>query len=85
MANQQAKASIPPGTRLTPALLIRWLRETPNAKTRECIQYFQPCLTDEATKVRFTALVRQLVTMKEGTLILKAAYREGDPDKIVVT
>ncbi|KLO19969.1 hypothetical protein SCHPADRAFT_898526 [Schizopora paradoxa] len=79
-----AKPTVAPGTDLTPGLLIRWLRETPNATTRDCIQYFQPCLAEDAKKARFTVLMKQLVTMKEGVLMLKPPYLVGDPDKIVV-
>ncbi|THV08555.1 Rap30/74 interaction domain-containing protein [Dendrothele bispora CBS 962.96] len=56
-------------------LLIEWLKNTPNASTRECIQYFTPYLTDDEKKTRFTALVKEVATLRNGTLVLRNAYR----------
>lgn len=70
-----AVATAPPGE-LRDEMLIEWLRNTPNATTRDCIQYFQPCLTDGAMKARFTALVREVAILKQGILVLKNSYRE---------
>ncbi|KAF5370108.1 hypothetical protein D9758_001045 [Tetrapyrgos nigripes] len=58
-------------------LLIEWLKNTPNASTRECIQYFTPYLTDEEKKTKFTALVKEVATLKNGVLVLRNAYRGG--------
>ncbi|KAK7470644.1 transcription factor IIF subunit tfg1 [Stygiomarasmius scandens] len=58
-------------------LLIEWLKNTPNASTRECIQYFTPYLTDEEKKSKFTALVKEVATLKNGVLVLRNAYRSG--------
>ncbi|KAG7096958.1 hypothetical protein E1B28_004355 [Marasmius oreades] len=56
-------------------MLVDWLKNTPNASTRECIQHFGPYLTDETEKSRFTALVKELASLKNGKLILKSTYR----------
>ncbi|TDL29872.1 hypothetical protein BD410DRAFT_893088 [Rickenella mellea] len=66
----------PPGE-LRDEMVIEWLRNTPNASTRDCIQYFQPCLTDDEKKARFTALVKEVAVLKGGVLTLKASYRDG--------
>ena len=58
-------------TQLTRELLVQWLENTPNATTRDCIQYFQPCLTDESKKLGFTRMVKELAHLKSGTLVLK--------------
>ena len=68
---------ITPQTELTEALLIQWLNNTPNATTRDCIQYFQPCLTEDGKKTRFTQMVKELAYLKLGTLVLKAQYKDG--------
>ena len=64
-------------TSLSAALLVQWLKASPGATTRECIQYFQPCLTDEGKKSRFTGLVKEVAALKGGYLILKGQYRDG--------
>ena len=68
---------VAPGTELTTALLVSWLRSSPGATTRECIHYFQPCLTDDAKKAKFTALVKEVASLKGGVLALKSQYRDG--------
>ncbi|EGO01890.1 hypothetical protein SERLA73DRAFT_177477 [Serpula lacrymans var. lacrymans S7.3] len=68
--------SVPTGE-LEDRMLVEWLKNTTNATTRDCIQHFQPYLTDEAKKSRFTALVKEVAQLKGGVLILKNAYREG--------
>ncbi|KAK7049517.1 transcription factor IIF subunit tfg1 [Paramarasmius palmivorus] len=55
-------------------MLIDWLKNTPNASTRECIQYFTPYLTDEKEKTRFTGLVKEFATLKNGVLTLRSSY-----------
>ncbi|KAK1236574.1 transcription factor IIF subunit tfg1 [Marasmius sp. AFHP31] len=56
-------------------MLVDWLRNTPNASTKECIQHFGPYLKDEKEKARFTALVKELASLKNGKLVLKSNYR----------
>lgn len=76
-AGGAGKPSVPlinPNAELTQSLLVRWLRASPGATTRDCIQYFQPCLTDEEKKKRFTALVKEVASLKGGVLALKSEY-----------
>ncbi|KAF9259517.1 Rap30/74 interaction domain-containing protein [Marasmius fiardii PR-910] len=70
----QSGAPTPTGP-LEEWMLVDWLKNTPNASTRECIQHFGPYLTDETEKSRFTALVKELASLKNGKLILKNTYR----------
>ncbi|KAJ7771365.1 transcription initiation factor [Mycena maculata] len=56
-------------------MVIEWLKNTPNATTRDCIQYFQPYLTDEAKKTKFTALIKEIAQLKGGVVVLRSAYR----------
>jgi transcription initiation factor TFIIF subunit alpha len=56
-------------------MVIDWLRNTPNATTRDCIQHFTPYLTDEVKKSKFTALVKEVAQLKGGVLVLRNAYR----------
>ena len=56
-------------------MVIEWLRNTPNATTRECIQHFTRFLTDEPKKARFTALVKEVAQLSNGILVLRPAYR----------
>lgn len=72
---RKAVGPLPQG-QLEPRLLIEWLRKTPNASTRDCIAYFSPYLTEEGTKARFTALVKEVAQLKEGILVLRKDYRE---------
>lgn len=58
-------------------MVIDWLKNTPNASTRDCIHHFTPYLTDEAKKAKFTALVKEVAQLKGGVLILRSAYRGG--------
>jgi transcription initiation factor TFIIF subunit alpha len=55
-------------------MVIEWLKNTPNATTRDCIQYFQPYLTDEAKKSKFTALIKEVAQLKGGVVVLRKAY-----------
>lgn len=68
---------IDPGTELSTEVLVRVLKARPGMKTRECIKYFQPILTEEKIKHRFTELVKEVANLKDGVLVLKALYREG--------
>lgn len=67
-------AAIPAGE-LEDKMVIDWLKNTPNASTRDCIQHFTPYLTDEAKKSKFTALVKEVAQLKGGVLVLRNAYR----------
>ncbi|KAG9219356.1 hypothetical protein CCMSSC00406_0001766 [Pleurotus cornucopiae] len=72
---------LPPGGapvgELDDKMVIEWLRNTPNATTRDCIQHFTPYLTEEAKKAKFTALVKEVAQLKGGVLVLRNAYRTG--------
>ncbi|KAJ7283649.1 transcription initiation factor [Mycena rebaudengoi] len=57
-------------------MVIEWLRNTPNATTRDCIQHFQPYLTDEAKKSKFTALIKEVAQLKGASLYCEA-HTEG--------
>ncbi|KAI0750851.1 hypothetical protein C8Q80DRAFT_1099429 [Daedaleopsis nitida] len=58
-------------------MVIEWLREKPNATTRECIQQFSKYIVDdEAKRSKFTALVKEVAQLnKQGVLVLRPAYR----------
>lgn len=75
--------AVPTGA-LEDKMVIEWLKNTPNATTRDCIQYFTPYLTDEGKKSRFTALVKEVAQLKGGVLVLRNAFRgdggEGSPN-----
>lgn len=60
-------------------MVIEWLRNSPNATTRDCIHHFTPYLTDETKKSRFTALIKELAQLKGGVLVLRNAYRRVSP------
>lgn len=61
-------------------MVIEWLKNTPEATTRDCIQYFTPYLTDESKKKKFTALVKEVAQLHKGMLVLRPEYRgEGSP------
>ncbi|KAI0677524.1 hypothetical protein C8Q78DRAFT_1003079 [Trametes maxima] len=72
---KKRKAQLPPGTELEDRMVIEWLRNTPNATTRECILHFTPYLTDEEKKNKFTALVKEVAQLSKGVLVLRPAYR----------
>lgn len=67
-------AAAAPGV-LEDRMVIEWLRNTPNASTRDCIAYFTPYLTDEAKKAKFTALVKEVAQLKDKILVLRKDYR----------
>ncbi|KAJ7433846.1 transcription initiation factor [Mycena galericulata] len=64
-----------PAGELEDKMVIEWLKNTPNATTRDCIQYFQPYLTDEGKKSKFTALIKEVAQLKGGVVVLRNAYR----------
>ncbi|KAJ7180088.1 transcription initiation factor [Mycena crocata] len=64
-----------PAGELEDRMVIEWLKNTPNATTRDCIQHFQPYLTDEAKKSKFTALIKEVAQLKGGVVVLRSAYR----------
>ncbi|KAI0375667.1 hypothetical protein BV20DRAFT_1040279 [Pilatotrama ljubarskyi] len=74
---KQRKAQLPPGAELEDRMVIEWLRNTPNATTRECILHFTPYLTDEKKKSKFTALVKEVAQLSNGMLVLRPAYRDA--------
>jgi transcription initiation factor TFIIF subunit alpha len=58
-------------------MVIEWLRNTPNAKTRDCISHFTPYLRTDEQKTKFTALIKEVAQLKNGILVLRSAYRGG--------
>ena len=74
---KKRKAQLPPGAELEDRMVIEWLRNTPNATTRECILHFTPYLTDEEKKNKFTALVKEVAQLSAGVLVLRATFRDG--------
>ena len=60
---------------LEDSMVIDWLRNTPSASTRDCIQHFTPYLTDETKKVKFTSLIKDVAQLKGGVLVLRNQYR----------
>jgi transcription initiation factor TFIIF subunit alpha len=70
-----APSGTAPGGELEDSMVVEWLRTTPSATTRDCIQHFTPYLTDEAKKSKFTALVKEVAQLKGGVLVLRNAYR----------
>lgn len=58
-------------------MVIEWLRNTPNAKTRDCISHFTPYLRSDEQKTKFTALIKEVAQLKNGILVLRSAYRGG--------
>jgi len=62
---------------LEDSMVIEWLRNTPNAKTRDCISHFTPYLRTDEQKGRFTGLIKEVAQLKNGVLVLRSAYRGG--------
>ena len=58
-------------------MVIEWLRNTPSAKTRDCISHFTPYLRTEEQKTKFTSLIKEVAQLKNGILVLRSAYRGG--------
>ena len=65
------------GGELEEWMLVEWLKQMPNATTRDCIHHFTPYLTDEAKKQGFTKMVKEVAQLKGGVLVLRNAYRSG--------
>jgi transcription initiation factor TFIIF subunit alpha len=61
----------PPDGELEEKMLVKWLQNTPNATTRDCIQHFTPYLTTDAKKAKFTAMVKEVAQLRGGILILR--------------
>lgn len=70
-----SSAAVVPVGELEDKMVIDWLRNTPNASTRDCIQHFTPYLTDEAKKGKFTTLIKEVAQLKSGVLVLRSAFR----------
>jgi transcription initiation factor TFIIF subunit alpha len=62
---------------LEDSMVIEWLRNTPNAKTRDCISHFTPYLRTDEQKAKFTALIKEVAQLKNGILVLRSAYCGG--------
>lgn len=71
----KAKKHKGPTGELEVSMLVDWLRQTPNATTRDCIQHFTPYLTTHEKKERFAAMVKEVATLKDRFLVLRNAYR----------
>lgn len=69
------------GGEITQQMLVEWLVNTPNATTKDCIQYFSSYLPkeDKQKKQGFADLVKEVATLKDGVLVLRNAYRTGNP------
>ncbi|KAF8621612.1 hypothetical protein AX15_007632 [Amanita polypyramis BW_CC] len=52
-------------------LLVEWLKNTPDATTRECIHHFSPYLTDHEKKTELINLVKEVAQLKNGMLVLR--------------
>ncbi|KAL0950030.1 hypothetical protein HGRIS_010038 [Hohenbuehelia grisea] len=72
---KKRKPTGPPVGELEDRMVIEWLRNSPPSTTRECIAHFTLYLTDDAKKAKFTGLVREIATLKNGKLVLRNAYR----------
>ncbi|KAF7332211.1 Transcription initiation factor [Mycena kentingensis (nom. inval.)] len=60
-----------PAGELEDHMVINWLKNTVGATTRDCIAFFQPYLTDDGKKQRFTALIKEVAHLKNGVLALR--------------
>ncbi|KAF8639943.1 hypothetical protein AX17_001193 [Amanita inopinata Kibby_2008] len=61
-------------------LLVDWLKNTPNATTRDCIHHFTPYLTNQDKKTEFSTLVREVAQLKNGVLVLRPkSFTAGAP------
>ena len=72
-AKKRRKATV--DGELEDSMVIDWLRNSPSASTRDCIQYFTPYLTDETKKVKFTSLIKEVAQLKGGVLVLRNQYK----------
>ncbi|TFK75907.1 Rap30/74 interaction domain-containing protein [Pluteus cervinus] len=65
----------PPADPMDEKLVIEWLKATPDATTRDCIQRFSKWINkDDESKKEFTKLVKHVATLTDGKLYLKSAY-----------
>ncbi|TCD66981.1 hypothetical protein EIP91_000661 [Steccherinum ochraceum] len=71
------KRKAAPAGEITQQMLVDWLNNTPNATTKDCIQYFSPYLPkeDKHKKQAFADLVKEVAILKDGVLVLRVAYR----------
>jgi len=69
---RKANSGAIPAGELEDRMVIEWLKNAANATTRDCIQYFQPYLTDEAKKAKFTALIKEVAQLRSGVLVLRS-------------
>ncbi|KAJ7591011.1 transcription initiation factor [Mycena floridula] len=75
LKKRKTPTNLPTG-QLDRTMLIEWLKATPNASTRDCIAHFTPYLQGEDLKRQFTAMVKELAHLKDGSLQLKKEYRD---------
>jgi transcription initiation factor TFIIF subunit alpha len=59
---------------LTAQMVIDWVKSNPGSKTQDCIKYFLSFVKGDGVKDRFTQLVKEVASLKDGVLVLKAAY-----------
>ena len=52
-------------------MVVEWLKSTNEPTTRDCIQYFQPYLTDPEKKRKFTLLIKEIAQLRDGVLSLR--------------
>ena len=52
-------------------MVIEWLPNTPNAKTRDFISHFTPCLRTDEQKTKFTVYIKEVAQLKNGILVLE--------------
>lgn len=72
-AKKRRKATV--DGELEDSMVVDWLRNSPGASTRDCIQYFTPYLTDETKKVKFTSLIKEVAQLKGGILVLRNQFK----------
>jgi len=58
-------------------MIIGWIMSTENPTSKECINRFRPYIKEEGAKSEFTAMIKKLVTLKEGRMVLKPMYASG--------
>ena len=56
------------------AMLISWLKATPNATTRDCISHFNNYLFDQERKAEFSTMVKGVAILKNGFLCLRPGF-----------
>jgi transcription initiation factor TFIIF subunit alpha len=66
-----------PTGRLTEEMIVEWIMSTENPTSKECINRFRPYIKEEGAKNEFTAMIKKLVTLKEGRMVLKPIYAGG--------